>query len=280
MKMADEKGPKKFTKHAPQDGSASLTPKLLYNKNVARPSHAEYARTIASKMHVATLCTVSERAEGFPYGSFVTYAMHEGNPVFLISQLAEHTKNLILDSKASLLIAEHGEGNPLAHGRVTLVGHCTLVPDHERDAVKECFIEIHESAKAYCDWDDFGFYKLKVDSIRFIGGFGRMSWVNESKWFDAEPDPMIESAEDIVEHMNDDHSDALVLYCKAMSKATETTEAVMTTIDRYGFEMIATTSEGQHPIRLAFKNQVDSSDSARIELVKMVKEARKLLKPE
>ncbi len=278
--MAEENEPKKYTQHAPNDETTSLTPKLLYERNVARPSHAEYARTIASKMHVATLCTVSQRADGFPYGSFVTYAMHEGNPVFLISQLAEHTKNLIVDSKASLLIAESGEGNPLAHGRVTLVGHCTLVPENERDAVKKCFLEIHESASAYSDWDDFGFYKLKVDSIRFIGGFGRMSWVNESKWFDAEPDPMIEFGDDIVEHMNDDHSDALVLYCKAMSKATDTIEAKMTAIDRYGFEMLATTSDGQFPIRLAFKKQVDSSDSARIELVKMVKEARKLLKTE
>ena len=280
MKMSEKNEPKKYTQHAPKDGTASLTPRLLYDKNVARPSHAEYARTIASKMHVATLSTVSQRANGFPYGSFVTYAIHEGNPVFLISQLAEHTKNLHADSKASLLIAENGEGNPLAHGRVTLVGHCNLVEEHEIEAVKQCFLQTHESAVSYADWDDFGFYKLKVDSIRFIGGFGRMSWVNESKWFDADPDPMIESAEDIVEHMNDDHSDALMLYCKAMSKATDTTQAVMTSIDRYGFEMLATTGQGQHVIRLAFENQVDSSDSARVELVKMVKQARKLLETE
>jgi len=76
--------------------------------------------------------------------------------------------------------------------------------------------------------------------------------------------------------MNDDHSDALILYCKTMSKATDTSEAVMTGIDRYGFEISANTNLGQRPIRLAFDNEVSTPDEARKELVMMVKKARKL----
>ena len=105
-----------------------------------------------------------------------------------------------------------------------------------------------------------------------------MSWVSGSRWSDAEADPVDEFSEDIITHMNEDHADALVLYCKAMSKATDTSEAVMTGIDRYGFEMLATTESGKKPIRLAFGNEVKNSDEARVELVKLVKEARTILK--
>ena len=267
-------------RHAPPKGARSQNQELLYDPDVATSSHAEQAKTLASKMPTATLCTMSSEQEGFPYGSFVTYAMHEGNPIFLISVLAEHTKNLTKNAKASVLIAEAtGEGNPLALGRVTLVGECTKIPEHEREAVKETFLAKHESASFYVDFKDFSFFRLKVASIRYIGGFGRMSWVEESSWFTAEPDPLALHAPGIIAHMNEDHADAMVLYCKTMSKATDTTEAVMTGIDRYGFEMSATTAEGPRPIRLAFSTEVHSPDAARKELVAMVKRARELTTP-
>jgi len=264
-------------RHAPPKGHDTRNQELLYDPNVATSTHAEQARTLAEKMSTATLCTMSTSPEGFPYGSFVTYVIHEGNPIFLISALAEHTKNLLKSSKASLLIAEAGEGNPLALGRVTLVGECTKLPDHERDNAKKSFLSKHESAKFYVDFKDFSFYRLKVEAIRYIGGFGRMSWVEEETWLEAEPDPLVPYSMDIISHMNEDHSDAMVLYCKTMSKATDTTEAVMTGIDRYGFEMSATTEAGQRPIRLAFDKEVLDSEGARKELVKMVKKAREIV---
>ena len=271
------KKPDNRPRHAPPKGHDTTNQELLYDPDVATSTHAEQARTLASKMSTATLCTLSVEPAGYPYGSFVTYVIHEGNPIFLISALAEHTKNLLKSCKASLLVAEAGEGNPLALGRVTLVGECTKIPEHERGAVKESFLAKHESAKFYVDFKDFYFYRLKVDSIRYIGGFGRMSWVDEEMWFKAEPDPLAPFSMDIITHMNDDHSDAMVLYCKTMSKATDTTEAVMTGIDRYGFEMSATTAQGQRPIRLAFEKEVKTSDEARKELVKLVKNAREMI---
>ena len=44
--------------------------------------------------------------------------------------------------------------------------------------------------------------------------------------------------------MNADHADAMVLYCKAFSKATEITSASMTGVDMYGFDMSAMTPKG------------------------------------
>ena len=269
-----ERKPDNRPRHAPPKGHDTRNQELLYDPDVATSTHAEQARTLASKMSTATLCTMSVDPAGFPYGSFVTYVIHEGDPIFLISALAEHTKNLLKSSKASLLIAEAGEGNPLALGRVTLVGECTKMPDYEREAAKESFLSKHESAAFYVDFKDFSFFRLKVEAIRYIGGFGRMSWVESTDWLQAEPDPISPYGKGIIEHMNDDHRDAMVLMCKTMSKAVDTMDAEMTGVDRYGFEMSAITEDGPRPIRLAFENEVLDADDVRRELVDMVKIAR------
>ena len=272
------KNEKEIPRHQPPKGARSQEQELLYDPDVPTSSHAEQARTLAFKMSTATLCTMSIEPIGYPYGSFVTYALYNGNPIFLISGLAEHTKNLDQDCKASLLIAEAGEGNPLALGRVTLMGECKRLDDVNKDEAREIFLSKNPDAKFYIDFKDFYFYMLEVSEIRYIGGFGRMSWIEDSQWFQAEADPLVSHSKDIIEHMNEDHADAMVLYCQTMSKATDTTAAVMTSIDRYGFEMSAHTSAGPRPIRLAFKNQVSDAEEARKELVSLVKEARKLSK--
>ena len=102
---------------------------LLYDPNAPSPTHAERARTLASSVKIGTLCTVALDPAGFPYGSFVTYALDGGTPIFLVSELAEHTKNLRADERVSMLVAEPGGDDPLARGRVTLLGRCRPVPD-------------------------------------------------------------------------------------------------------------------------------------------------------
>ena len=272
MPMEDKPPPK----HQLPKGAAPQRQELLYDPNVPTSSHAEQARTLAERIGTATLCTISSDGEGYPYGSFVTYALDSGDPIFLISGLAEHTKNLLKESKASLLIAEGGDENPLALGRVTLIGDCEIVPDSEKERVREIFIERHESAKFYADFGDFHFFKLAVKSVRYIGGFGRMSWVQGDDWKSSEPDPLISFSDGIIEHMNEDHEDAMVIICKEMSMAKDTSEATMTGIDRYGMEMSAMTKDGPRPIRIAFNAEVSDSEGARKEIVKLVNIARKM----
>ena len=231
------------------------TPEPLYDINVATPTHAERARTLVTQASTGTLCSLAIEPAGHPYGSFVTVAFDGGDPVFLLSALAEHTKNLQRDARASLLVAEDVSDDPLANGRVTLLGSCRPVegdPASERVA----FLHAHPHSAYYADFRDFGFWRLGVESVRYIGGYGRMSWVEKAAWEEAEPDPLAASAAGVVTHMNADHADAMVDYCVAFSKATEVASATMTNIDRYGFEMSAVTSEGPRPVRLAFPQAV------------------------
>ena len=256
----------------------SAPQELLYDPDVPTPSHGERALTMAQAIGTATLCTVAKEPAGYPYGSFVTFALDEGQPIFLISELAEHTKNLRVDTRASLLIAEGGADDPLANGRVTLIGDCTRLEDGDAaQSARETFLAAHPKASYYVDFGDFSFWKLTVSSIRYIGGYGRMSWVETSDWNGATPDPITAHADAIVSHMNDDHAEALKLYCLAFSKASDTSAATMTGIDRYGFEMSAETGNGPRPIRIGFDAPISNPKEAREALVAMVKRAREAL---
>ena len=104
-----------------------------------------------------------------------------------------------------------------------------------------------------------------------------MSWISKADWRAAEPDPLGPSAASIIAHMNADHADAMVLYCKAFSMATEITSATMTGVDRYGFEMSAMTLQGPRPVRLAFGKPVRTPEEARVALISLVKDARSKL---
>ncbi len=247
----------------------------LYDVDIPTPTHAERARTLIESLSTATLCTIATEPAGFPYGSFVTYAANNGNPLFFISALAEHTRNLKGDSRASLLVAEGGGDDPLARARVTLVGHCRMVPaDEPSDAVRETYLRVHPNAAYYIEFNDFAFWRLEVESLRYIGGYGRMSWIDIDEWRRAEADPIAAHATGILAHMNDDHGDNLLAYCHAFTKATDATAASMTSIDRYGFEMSVETARGPRPVRLAFAKQIATPQDARRELVALAEAAR------
>lgn len=247
----------------------------LYDTRVPTPSHGERAMSLACRTRTATLCSLARDPEGYPYGSFVTFAVHEGNPVFLISALAEHTRNLAADPRASLLVAEAVEADPLANGRVTLLGRCALIESEpERDAARRAFLAAHPGAAYYADYADFAWWRLAVESVRYIGGYGRMSWVSRQEWFASEPDPLSEHAAGIVSHMNADHADALLACCRAFTRAVEATAARMTGVDRYGFELSVVTGQGPRPVRLAFARPVSTPADARDALVAIAASAR------
>ncbi len=246
----------------------------LYDTEVPTPSHAERARTLAEDVGTATLCTVSKDPSGHPYGSFVAYSMDGPTPIFLVSKLAEHTRNMLQDERVSLLIAEPGTGDPLARGRVTLLGTCAELTGDEAASARESYLKAHPGSSYYIDFRDFSLWGLTVSSLRYIGGYGRMSWVQDTDWQAADPDPISTFSQRIIEHMNDDHEDALRVMCTAFTKAQEFSSVVMNGIDRYGFEMSVRTEQGPRPIRLAFAEEISNAKQAREQLVKLTKKAR------
>lgn len=255
------------------NGHRPSTEPGLTPEGVATPTHAECAKTLVARERTGTLCTLTD--DGFPYGSYVTFALDGGDPVFLVSTMASHTKNLLGNDRASLLVHEHGATDPLSNGRVTLVGRCRKL-DAPASA-REAFLADHPQASYYVDFKDFGFWKLRVEQVRYIGGYGRMSWVEAESWQAAEHDPIAPGAAGIIEHMNEDHADALVSYARAFTRATNTDDAVMVGVDRYGFELSVETEKGRRPARIAFPEPIATPQDARQAMIDLLETAREKL---
>src|ERR1019366_2076552 len=206
------------------------------------PSHAERCRTLVASASRGALSTLAADPPGYPYGSVASYGLDDrGNPLFFVSLMAEHTQNAIRDPRASLLITEPvPEGaDPLASGRVTLLGLLSTVAEDDRSTARGRYLEANPTSAYYIDFGDFTFYRLDVQSIRYVGGYGRMSWVDAAANARAEPDPLAAAAGGIIEHMKGNHAEAQVLFCRHLGGRPDTAEAVMSAVDRYGFEMIA-----------------------------------------
>ena len=148
------------------------------------PSYAERARTLVRLARSGMLSTLSRRHPGYPFGSVMPYAPDSGGaPLLLISSMAMHTQNLEADPRASLLVTESGgTEDPLAAGRVTVMGRATRVADGGRPAARATYLDRHPEALQWVDFDDFAFWRLEVSDVYFVGGFGAMGWVEAADY--------------------------------------------------------------------------------------------------
>lgn len=212
-----------------------------------------------------------DRRTGHPYASLVTVATEpDGTPVFLISRLAVHTRNLMQDGRASLLFDGTGaSGDPLAGGRVTLVGTAAPI-DPARARAR--FLARHPASEMYVDFPDFDFYALTPASAHYVGGFGRIvDLKRDDLVLAADACAELAAAEaEIVAHMNTDHSQAVSLYATGLLAAYPGAWK-MCGIDPEGIDL---TNENA-TLRLPFARPVRTAEEARAELVRLAKLARK-----
>jgi putative heme iron utilization protein len=247
---------------------------------VPEPDYAERARTLVHLGRAGTLATLSRRHPGHPFASIMPYALDAaGRPLFLISTMAMHTQNLQGDARASLLVAQPDwAGDPLAAARVTLMGEARRIPDGDRAAAREAYLARHENARYWVDFDDFGFWRLDIADVYFVGGFAAMDWVDAAAYASAAADPLADAAGGIITHMNQDHADALVAYARAFA-GVEADEAVMVGVDRLGFKLRVTHGPRRHSVRIAFPREVTTAADSRAVLIEMLQRARGTARP-
>ncbi|MCM2491732.1 HugZ family protein [Burkholderia glumae] len=130
-----------------------------------------------------TLATHAREPAGFPYPTIVPYATDARHrPVVLVSALAEHTRNLAADPRAGFLVADPepavvpAASAVLEAERVTLVGRFVRSDDDPHLAAR--YQRYHRDAARYLGLGDFAFWVLECERLRFIGGFGRMGWLD------------------------------------------------------------------------------------------------------
>jgi putative heme iron utilization protein len=239
------------------------------------PTYAERARTLAERGRTGTLSTLSRRHPGYPFGSLMPYALDEsGRPLFLISTLAMHTQNLEGDPRASLFVAESSASeDPLAVGRVTLMGDAGRLPPADASTARAAYLARHPNASNWVDFEDFGFWRLEVRDVYFVGGFGAMDWLEVRDYAAARPDPLTDAAAGILEHMNRDHPDALLTMARVLARE-EAEEARMLAVDRLGFKLRLRSGERLHSCRIPFPREVTSPALCREVLIEMLRECK------
>ena len=244
------------------------------------PTYAERARTLVYLGRAGTLSTLSLKHPGHPFGSLMPYALDgRGRPLFLISTMAMHTQNLQADRRASLLVNQPGwMGDPLAAGRVTLMGEALPLSEQGAAEARKAYLERHPNAAYWVDFEDFGFYRLEVADVYFVGGFAAMDWVPAEAYLAARPDPLADAAGGILEHMNRDHADALVTFARVLAGAPAD-EASMVTVDRLGFKLRIKSGARMHSARIAFPREVATAEACRAVLIEMLRDCRQRVSP-
>lgn len=240
-----------------------------------RSTMAEDARTLVATSSVGSLCTHSAKHPGFPYGSVVPYGVDDqGCPIFLLSSLAVHSKNLRANPKATLLVAEAGpEEGVLDRARLSVIGDVTEVPDDEQLKIQSDYLQRHPKSAQWIGFGDFTFYRLLPIDAYMVAGFGSMGWIDADEYRQAQPDPTAEMVAGVVAHMNEDHEDSLRILVRIHGKV-EPLFVRMTDMDRYGFDVAVSTAEGDQMVRIPFPNPIQEPEDIRKIFVELVQAAR------
>ena len=259
--------------HGDPGDAPSVPPPLTEVVNPVRPSAAEEARTIAASTNTATLASLT--ATGDPWASYVTYGLLDGAPVLCVSQMAEHGRNLAGDPRASIaIVAPATDSDPLAGARITLAGVVEHPTGDELAAARAAHIAAVPAAKYYVDYSDFALWVLRVQRVRWVGGYGRMDSATAEAYAAAAPDAVQPHSAGAITHLNADHAESLALMARALGGFPDTLSAVCTGADRYGLDLKVTTERGIAYTRVGYAEPIDSIDELRAATVELVRLAK------
>ena len=225
------------------------------------------ARALLRRHNFGVLSTHSIDMPGYPFGSVTPYAVdHAGQPVILISSIAQHTKNIDGDARVSLTVLDANAREQQAASRLTVLADATRV-EGPSAAARALYLSHFPDAAGYFDFHDFSLFTLEVRRARFIGGFGKIHWVEAADLKLA--NPLAASEVEILEHMNADHRPALEAYCRAFL-GLEPEAVTMSGIDAEGFDLLV---DGVHA-RVTLDAPIATPEEARMALVALVRRAR------
>jgi len=230
---------------------------------------ARKARALLRRTDAGVLSTLSLAEPGWPFGSLAPFALtHEGRPILLVSSLAEHTRNLAADPRCCLTVYDPLRDDKQAAGRASLLGRAQPLADPERAAAAERYLALFPEQRELLAMRDFAFWSIEPARMRWIGGFGEIHWIEPDAWLLATP-AWREGERSIAEHMNRDHTDALVRICERFL-GEDAAGAELLRVDPEGFHVRTTRG-----IRwLAFARACHTADEVRAEMVRMAREGR------
>eukprot|EP00184_Porphyridium_aerugineum_P008098 CAMPEP_0184692920 /NCGR_PEP_ID=MMETSP0313-20130426/1233_1 /TAXON_ID=2792 /ORGANISM="Porphyridium aerugineum, Strain SAG 1380-2" /LENGTH=345 /DNA_ID=CAMNT_0027150827 /DNA_START=50 /DNA_END=1087 /DNA_ORIENTATION=+ len=213
-----------------------------------RPTFAEQCKTMMVQATYGTISTLHKVGEAnYPFASMVELASDEqGRPVFGISTLSMHTRDLQASSKMSICVSQPGFAS-IQDSRFTLVGDCVKDDSPEvQKQLKEIYRQKFPNS-FWLDFGDFAMYRMtNIVSIRYVGGFGRAGNVKPEEYLAAQPDPLLAFVGRVIDHMNKDHEEDLINIVNHYAPPTGTDEnglkkeiigAKMISMDKVGMDL-------------------------------------------
>lgn len=231
---------------------------------------AEETAVTARRLVRATgRATLATSLDGWPYASLVLVATeHDATPLLLLSDLAEHTRNLKRDKRVSLLFdGTAGLVDPLTGPRVTVLGE--LAPAEPRLLPR--FTARHPSSALYAGFKDFRLYRLAVTRAHLVAGFGRIEWIEgASLLYPAAPPALAAAEAEIVTQMNKEHAPTLDLYAhRLLGRTGEGWQ--LASLDPEGVDLRCEAATA----RLDFAAPVTDAAAARAEFMRLAELARR-----
>src|SRR5947209_16950322 len=171
------------------------------------------ARSLLRRSRQGALATLMA-GSGDPYCSLVNVASHQdGSPILLISRLALHTRNILDDSRVSLMLDERAEGDPLEGARIMLSGRAEQASETDRESLRRRYLNAHPSAQSFVGFGDFSFFRILPNGAHLVAGFGRIVDLSPGQFLTdiSDADSLLQAEQGAVEHMNVDHRDAINL---------------------------------------------------------------------
>jgi putative heme iron utilization protein len=232
---------------------------------------ARLARSLLRRSRQGALATLMA-GSGDPYCSLVNVASHaDGSPILLISRLALHTRNILGDSRVSLMLDERAKGDPLEGARIMLAGRAEEVSGDHAAILRRRYLNAHPSAEAFVNFRDFSFFKIRPAGAHLVAGFGRIVDLKPDQLLTdiSDAGALLEAEQGAIDHINADHRDATNLYATRLLGA-EAADWRCTGCDPDGIDMQA----GATTLRLDFPERVTSPGELRKMLVKLADQAR------
>ncbi|WP_448565411.1 HugZ family pyridoxamine 5'-phosphate oxidase [Thalassotalea ganghwensis] len=178
-----------------------------------REQAVNQARLFTRQINNGVLSTVSKNLPGYPFGSVTPFISDsQGHIYFYVSDIAQHSRNMSENSKVSLtLYQQAAQGDQNENARVTLVGDCVKVSGEQQDSLITKYVNQFPSAASYRQAHDFAIWRLDIIRVRYIAGFGKIFWLEADEW-QQNAAPWDDAQEQrVIEHMNEDHVDAMTL---------------------------------------------------------------------
>jgi len=232
---------------------------------------ARLARSLLRRSRQGALATLMV-GNGDPYCSLVNVASHaDGSPILLISRLALHTRNILADSRVSLMLDERAEGDPLEGSRIMLAGRGEEAGGDDLPVLRRRYLNAHPSAEAFVNFNDFSFFRIRLSGAHLVAGFGRIVDLSPGQLLTdiSDAGALLEAEEGAIDHMNADHRDATNLYATRLLGA-EVADWRCTGCDPDGLDLQA----GAKTLRLDFPERVTGPGELRKILVRLADEAR------